>query len=58
MATDVMNTNDRRSFLRASLSGLAVLASVPVLASLEGCQQLALPAIARGADGGQDCSAD
>jgi cyclase len=38
--TAAMSTGDRRSFLRASLSGLAVLASVPVLASLEGCQQL------------------
>jgi cyclase len=36
----VMSAGDRRSFLRASLSGLAVLASVPMLASLEGCQQL------------------
>jgi cyclase len=35
-----MSTADRRSFLQASVSGLAVLAAVPVLASLEGCQQL------------------
>jgi cyclase len=33
-------TSDRRSFLQASLSGLAALASVPVLSGLEGCQQL------------------
>ena len=38
--TTVVAAGDRRSFLRASLSGLAVLASVPVLASLEGCQQV------------------
>jgi cyclase len=31
-------TGDRRGFLRASLRGLAVLASVPVLAGLDGCQ--------------------
>src|SRR5580698_575825 len=36
-----MSTADRRSFLQASLSGLAALASVPVLASLEGCQTTA-----------------
>ena len=40
VTTAAMSAGDRRSFLRASLSGLAVLASVPVLASLEGCQQL------------------
>ena len=47
MATDeqhvlasVMSTADRRRFLQASFSGLAALASVPLLASLEGCQQL------------------
>jgi cyclase len=40
VTTDVKSAGDRRSFLRASLSGIAVLASVPVLASLEGCQQL------------------
>jgi cyclase len=33
-------TTDRRSFLRTSWSGLAALASVPVLGSLGGCQQL------------------
>jgi len=38
--TGVTSTGDRRSFLRASLSGLAALASVPTLASLGGCQQL------------------
>jgi cyclase len=32
------STGDRRGFLRASLRGLAVLASVPVLAGLDGCQ--------------------
>ncbi|MGB6452000.1 MAG: MBL fold metallo-hydrolase [Steroidobacteraceae bacterium] len=36
-----MTTTDRRSFLRGSLSGLAGLASVPLLGGgLEGCQQL------------------
>jgi cyclase len=35
-----MTDTDRRSFLQASLSGLAGLASVPLLAGLEGCQQL------------------
>jgi cyclase len=36
-----MTTTDRRSFLQGSLSGLAGLASVPLLgAGLEGCQQL------------------
>jgi len=40
LTTAVKSARDRRSFLRASLSGLAVWASVPVLASLEGCQQL------------------
>src|SRR5258708_28426277 len=40
VTTAVKSARDRRSFLRASLSGLAVWASVPVLASLEGCQQL------------------
>ncbi len=34
-----MTRSDRRSFLQASLSGLASLASVPLLAGLEGCQQ-------------------
>jgi cyclase len=32
-------TTDRRRFLQESLGGLAALASVPVLGSLEGCQQ-------------------
>jgi cyclase len=36
-----MTTTDRRSFLQGSLSGLAGLASVPLLSGLEGCQQLA-----------------
>ena len=35
-----MTTTDRRSFLQASLSGIAGLASVPMLAGLEGCQQV------------------
>jgi glyoxylase-like metal-dependent hydrolase (beta-lactamase superfamily II) len=35
-----MTTTDRRGFLQASLSGLAGLASVPLLAELSGCQQL------------------
>ncbi|MGH8260624.1 MAG: MBL fold metallo-hydrolase, partial [Steroidobacteraceae bacterium] len=35
-----MTTTDRRSFLQASLGGLAGLASVPLLTGLEGCQQL------------------
>jgi cyclase len=35
-----MKTTDRRSFLQASLSGLAGLASVPLLGGLAGCQQL------------------
>ncbi len=35
-----MKTTDRRSFLQASLGGLAGLASVPLAATLEGCQQL------------------
>ena len=34
-------TSDRRSFLQTSLTGLAALASVPVLGGLGGCQQLA-----------------
>jgi cyclase len=34
-----MTTRDRRSFLQGSLSGLAGLASVPLLGGLEGCQQ-------------------
>jgi cyclase len=33
-------TTDRRSFLQASLNGLAALTSVSVLGGLEGCQQL------------------
>ncbi len=33
-----MTTTDRRNFLQASLSGLAGLASVPLLGGLEGCQ--------------------
>jgi cyclase len=33
-------TTDRRSFLQASLSGLAGLVSVPLLGGLAGCQQL------------------
>lgn len=35
-----MKTTDRRNFLQASLSGLAGLASVPLLGGLAGCQQL------------------
>jgi len=35
-----MKTTDRRSFLQASLSGLAGLASAPLLGGLAGCQQL------------------
>jgi glyoxylase-like metal-dependent hydrolase (beta-lactamase superfamily II) len=35
-----MTTTDRRSFLQGSLSGLAGLASVPLLSGLSGCQQL------------------
>jgi len=35
-----MKTTDRRSFLHASLSGLAGLASMPLLGGLAGCQQL------------------
>lgn len=35
-----MKTTDRRSFLQASLTGLAGLASVPLLGGLAGCQQL------------------
>ncbi|HTW36991.1 MAG TPA: MBL fold metallo-hydrolase [Steroidobacteraceae bacterium] len=38
-----MTSTDRRSFLQASLSGLAGLASVPLLTGLEGCQQLPTP---------------
>jgi cyclase len=34
------SNTDRRSFLQVSLSGLAGLASAPLLTSLEGCQQL------------------
>jgi len=34
-----MTTTNRRSFLQTSLSGLAGLASVPLLGGLEGCQQ-------------------
>ena len=37
-------TTDRRSFLQTSLTGLAALASVPVLGGLAGCQQTSLPA--------------
>ncbi len=35
-----MNKSDRRSFLQTSLTGLAGLASVPLLGGLAGCQQL------------------
>lgn len=35
-----MKMTDRRSFLQGSLSGLAGLASVPLLGGLSGCQQL------------------
>ncbi|MGH8220997.1 MAG: MBL fold metallo-hydrolase [Steroidobacteraceae bacterium] len=35
-----MTTTDRRGFLQASLTGLAALASVPLLGELEGCAQL------------------
>ena len=35
-----MSTTDRRGFLQASLSGLAGLASAPLLGALTGCQQL------------------
>ncbi len=35
-----MKTTDRRTFLQASLSGVAGLASVPLLGALAGCQQL------------------
>lgn len=35
-----MTRSDRRSFLQASLTGLAGLASVPLIGSLEGCEQL------------------
>jgi glyoxylase-like metal-dependent hydrolase (beta-lactamase superfamily II) len=35
-----MTTTDRRRFLQASLSGLAGVASVPLLSELSGCQQL------------------
>jgi cyclase len=41
-------TIDRRSFLQTSLTGLVAAASVPLLASLQGCQQLAA---ARGSTG-------
>ncbi|HTY49960.1 MAG TPA: MBL fold metallo-hydrolase [Steroidobacteraceae bacterium] len=34
-----MNRTDRRSFLRTSVGGLAGLATLPLLAGLEGCQQ-------------------
>jgi len=36
-----MTSTDRRGFLQVSLSGVAGLASMPLLTSLEGCQQLA-----------------
>ncbi len=42
-----MKTTDRRSFLQASLGGLAGLASVPLAATLEGCQQLPVRQAAR-----------
>jgi cyclase len=35
-----MKTTDRRNFLQASLSGIAGLASLPLLGSLSGCQQV------------------
>jgi glyoxylase-like metal-dependent hydrolase (beta-lactamase superfamily II) len=35
-----MKTTDRRNFLRTSLTGLAGLASVPLLGGLAGCQQV------------------
>jgi cyclase len=35
-----MKTTDRRSFLQAGLGGIAGLASVPLLGSLAGCQQI------------------
>jgi cyclase len=35
-----MTTTDRRRFLQGSLSGLAGLATVPLLAELSGCQQV------------------
>jgi cyclase len=35
-----MKTTDRRNFLRTSLTGLAGLASVPLLGGLVGCQQV------------------
>jgi glyoxylase-like metal-dependent hydrolase (beta-lactamase superfamily II) len=35
-----MKTTDRRRFLQGSLTGLAGLASVPLLGSLSGCQQV------------------
>jgi glyoxylase-like metal-dependent hydrolase (beta-lactamase superfamily II) len=38
-----MKTTDRRSFLQASLSGLAGAASVPLLGDLAGCHQLPSP---------------
>src|SRR5688500_655326 len=34
-----MKTTDRRSFLQASLGGIAAVASVPLLGGLAGCQQ-------------------
>lgn len=43
-----MTKTDRRSFLQASVGGLAGLASVPLLGGLEGCQQVpARPATQR-----------
>jgi len=39
VTTDVMSTGSRRGFMRASLTGLAALATVPVLGGLAGCQQ-------------------
>lgn len=48
-----MKTTDRRSFLQASLTGIAGVASVPLLGSLAGCQESptreAMPAKARAA---------
>ena len=38
-----MKMSDRRSFLQRSLSGLAGLASVPLLGGIAGCQQLPSP---------------
>jgi cyclase len=39
VTTDVTSTDSRRGFLLASLTGLAALATVPVLSGLAGCQQ-------------------